>query len=80
MTIFAENMNLEALNIPMPPGSKEHPLKRSVRLVDPKANPTMIIGLPKQIASMADIEKGTELMVWMEVVNGKTRVIYEKVD
>lgn len=65
--------------IPHPPGSKEHPIKRSVRLVDPKNNPTMIVGIPKIIAKMADIDKGTELSVWMEKTpSGKTRVIYEK--
>lgn len=66
-------------NIPLPPGSKQHPLKRSVRLVDPKNNPTMIVGIPKIIAVNADIESGTELTVWMEKTpEGKTRVIYEK--
>lgn len=68
-----------AENIPMPPGSKQHPLKRAVRLVDPKHNPTMIIGIPKIIAVNADIEAGTELNVWMErTPEGRTRVIYEK--
>jgi hypothetical protein len=75
MTIEQE---LTRMNIPTPPGSKEHPFKRSVRLVDPKNNPTMIVGLPKQIAVMGDIDKGTEMSVWMEKVNGKIRVIYEK--
>lgn len=70
---------LTKMNIPFPPGSKAHPYKRAVRLVDPKHNPTMIIGIPKQIAVMADIDKGTELTVWMEKTpSGKTRVIYEK--
>jgi len=82
MTISDVEQHLERLNIkiPMPPGSKAHPLKRTVRLVDPKNNPTMIIGLPKQIGAMGDIDKGTEFNVWMEVVNGKTRVIYEKIE
>jgi hypothetical protein len=74
-----EEFMLKGINIPLPPGSKHHPLKRAVRLVDPKNNPTMIVGIPKVITSLADIEPGTELSVWMEKTpSGKTRVIYEK--
>lgn len=70
--------NIESI-LPTPAGSKQHPLKRSVRLVDPTHNPTMIVGIPKIIAVNADIERGTELTVWMEKTpDGKIRVIYEK--
>lgn len=66
-------------NIPTPPGSKQHPLKRAVRLVDPTNNPTMIIGIPKIVAINADVNKGTVLSVWTEKTpDGKTRIIYEK--
>jgi hypothetical protein len=66
-------------NIPKPPGSREYPLIRTVRLVDPRSNPSLIIGIPKAISKMAEIDKGTAFKVWMEQAGPKTRIIYEKI-
>jgi hypothetical protein len=66
-------------NIPKPPGSKEYPLIRTVRLVDPRSNPSLIIGIPKQISKMAEIDKGTAFKVWMEQAGQKTRIVFEKI-
>lgn len=76
MTVDTTTLSLD--NIPQPPGTAKHPLKRTVRMVDPKNNPTMIVGIPKIIATMMNIDSGSSFKVWMEkATHGKTRIIYE---
>ena len=68
-------------HIPTPPGSPQHPIRKTVRMVSAKHNPTMIVSIPKIIALNCDIENGTELQVWMEKTDdGKYRIILEKED
>lgn len=65
-------------NIMYPQGTKERPIRRTCRKVDPTSNPSIIIGIPKIITEMADIEAGEEFLVWYEPFgNGKYRIILE---
>lgn len=60
---------METIQVPKqitPPGSPEHPYVRKVRYVDPRNNLSLIVGIPKQVAALAQIQEGSMLNVYYD--------------
>ena len=53
-------------NVPLPEGTKDSPFKRSCRLVGSRTNNSLIIGIPKIVAEMANIGHGSVMNIWYE--------------
>jgi hypothetical protein len=63
--------------IPLPPGTKTSPMRRTLRKVS-TLNNSLIIGIPNIIAEMAGAEHGDPMKIWYEPGSPKGRIIIEK--
>jgi hypothetical protein len=62
-----------------PVGTQREPIQRRCRHVDRTSNQSLIIGIPKEVATLANITKGTAFNIYVEFSTPR-KIILEKVD